>query len=436
MLKFGSQRIPDSHLQQVLNEKPGQDHPGKNRRIEGDPNIPVLEELSMKNVNNSSLTLSEPSFTVSNVNEKPEPGSSGTGYSKIGCLAAPILAYPHEKSIKNDRLTAVDAMPYEAGYIPSGVHTPLEDTSSSLTIDSECDIVRDINKKPEPASSGQETSMIGSSLPPIIADSPLAKNDKDFIDDGVTMSEGYVKLKREALELLCNDPDAFLLLTLIALRIKRTDSKYANKKLKIGEAMIGDYRTIGLTRKRYRRAINKLIELQIGAFKGANKGTIATLLNSDIYDVNLEAEGPTKGPAEGQQRATKGATNKKIKNERKKEEEEKSKRPPAPPPAPDSLSSKSAFGEHGNVLLTAEQHQKLLEINGPEDTAWMIQKLDVSIPNAKRPYKSHYHTMCRKGWVNDALLEHKEKGNSAVKPGYSSARKFKISSQEGLERTL
>lgn len=91
---------------------------------------------------------------------------------------------------------------------------------------------------------------------------------------------------RETLELL-KKPDAFMLLTQIAIRAKRTDD-FTIHNLEIGEALIGDFRNIGLTQRRYRTAKNDIQKYKLATFKATNKGTVAKLTNSSIYNINIE----------------------------------------------------------------------------------------------------------------------------------------------------
>lgn len=61
--------------------------------------------------------------------------------------------------------------------------------------------------------------------------------------------EGFVILRREGIDLLENDPKAFLLLTVIALRARRSALVYSTIPLEVNQALIGDHETIGLTRQ-------------------------------------------------------------------------------------------------------------------------------------------------------------------------------------------
>jgi len=100
----------------------------------------------------------------------------------------------------------------------------------------------------------------------------------------------YLMLNRtlDTKELL-RDPHAFVLLTLVALRARRTNG-IDTDSLTIGQALIGDYETIGLTRQEYRTALKHLEKYQILTTQPTNKGTVATLCNSTIYDINSEED--------------------------------------------------------------------------------------------------------------------------------------------------
>ncbi len=103
-------------------------------------------------------------------------------------------------------------------------------------------------------------------------------------------SEGFVKLYREAFDLLKDSRPAFLLLLLIGFRAKRIDPTYSVHKLKVNEAFLGDYGIIGLTRSEYRTAIEKLEKDGLVKFQATPKGTIATLINKALLDINAESD--------------------------------------------------------------------------------------------------------------------------------------------------
>lgn len=129
------------------------------------------------------------------------------------------------------------------------------------------------------------------------------------------MTEGFIKLMRSrTTRELLQDGNAFLLLTLIAWRAKRT-SEFSVHGLAIGQALIGDYHACGLTEQQYRSAKTRLKRYGLATFRATNKGTIATLLDTTIFDINEEV---SSEPAAGRQRASNesATTNKNIKNEK------------------------------------------------------------------------------------------------------------------------
>jgi hypothetical protein len=114
------------------------------------------------------------------------------------------------------------------------------------------------------------------------------------------MTEPFLMLMKneDTMELLVNAPNAFTLLYQIASRAKRSYG-YSVHGLKVGQAYIGDYKSIGLTERKYRTAKGLLERSGFATFKGTNKGTIATLINSRVFDINEECEGRTKGRTRG-----------------------------------------------------------------------------------------------------------------------------------------
>jgi hypothetical protein len=93
-------------------------------------------------------------------------------------------------------------------------------------------------------------------------------------------------------EELLKDNNAFAQLTQIALRAKRkpdvVTQNDVSTKLEVNQAFIGDYWNIGLTEGEYREAKKRLTLRKLATFKTTNKGTIATLINQDVFDINPE----------------------------------------------------------------------------------------------------------------------------------------------------
>lgn len=137
------------------------------------------------------------------------------------------------------------------------------------------------------------------------------------------MNEGYIMLQRsEATRELLQDGNAFRLLAHIALRAKRTDG-FSVHGLRIAQALIGDYAACDLTEGQYRAAKARLKRCGLADFKGTNRGTIATLLNNEVFDINLSSSRRTDDEPEarhgrtGNGQATTNKNEKKGKNERR-----------------------------------------------------------------------------------------------------------------------
>jgi hypothetical protein len=137
------------------------------------------------------------------------------------------------------------------------------------------------------------------------------------------MNYGYIKLNRgPATEELMKEPDCYMLLSVIAYRARRTQD-FNVQNLKLQEALIGDYQSVGLTRQRYRTALKKLVKWGYITTRTTNKGTIATLLNSSIFDINSESgnqqvnQPPTNGQPSSNHQATTNNKDKKDKNGKK-----------------------------------------------------------------------------------------------------------------------
>lgn len=132
--------------------------------------------------------------------------------------------------------------------------------------------------------------------------------------------EGFIKLKRssETFELL-KDTNAFILLTVIALRARR-GGDFDVRTLGPGEALVGDYGCYGMSERQYRSAKQRLKQWGFADFKPTSRGTIAKLLDTRVYDIN-EASGRRAGdapmPNGRRTRDEQATTNKKGKNEKK-----------------------------------------------------------------------------------------------------------------------
>jgi len=126
-------------------------------------------------------------------------------------------------------------------------------------------------------------------------------------------SHGWIKLYRGELtnELLRN-PNAFLLLTQIALRARRTDA-FNLANLKLGQCFVGDHQNLGLTRSKYRTALKFLEKNGFVKVVGKSRlGTVVRLETKDFFDINERAsrKSPaTSSPVSSQHIATNKNTN-------------------------------------------------------------------------------------------------------------------------------
>ena len=123
---------------------------------------------------------------------------------------------------------------------------------------------------------------------------------------------GFIKLQRsyETAELV-KDPKALALFTLVAIRARWHDSPNRHN-LKIGQALIGDPTECGLSPKEYRTAKKRLEKTEQVAFKGTSNGTIATIINTDVFEVSSALKGEQRGElrtGKGQPKDDQGATN-------------------------------------------------------------------------------------------------------------------------------
>jgi len=97
---------------------------------------------------------------------------------------------------------------------------------------------------------------------------------------------GFVKMMRspDISELIEVSPLAFTLAAVIALRA-RFRPGVSLKGLQPGEAFLGDFRKCGLSERQYRTAKEQLSKWRFATFRATNKGTIAKLTDTRLFDV-------------------------------------------------------------------------------------------------------------------------------------------------------
>jgi hypothetical protein len=104
---------------------------------------------------------------------------------------------------------------------------------------------------------------------------------------GEEVSEGFIRLRRSPiLDDLQLDANAWKLLGIIARRARWNDGPNEHN-LKIGEALVGDYKPMKFTREEYRQALRRLeTKWHQITTRGTSRGTIATLIKSAVFDLS------------------------------------------------------------------------------------------------------------------------------------------------------
>lgn len=131
--------------------------------------------------------------------------------------------------------------------------------------------------------------------------------------------KGFIKFIRESKEfdmLVLRRPSAFVLLSIIAKRAKRSND-HPYPELEMGEALIGDYKTYGVSEQIYRTDKDFLRRFNFATFKPTSKGTIAKLINSSVFDINIEGEQRPNQRTKEQAINDRPTTNKNVKNNAK-----------------------------------------------------------------------------------------------------------------------
>jgi hypothetical protein len=107
---------------------------------------------------------------------------------------------------------------------------------------------------------------------------------------GWPRAKSWIKLIRSyEVQQLLRDPLAFTLLTVIALRARWRRSGFDVQGLQLGEALIGDYSSYGMSRRQYRTRLERLEKWGLITTRRTRHGTIARLVSSSIFDINQGA---------------------------------------------------------------------------------------------------------------------------------------------------
>ena len=104
-----------------------------------------------------------------------------------------------------------------------------------------------------------------------------------------------------------------------------------------------------MTERQYRTAKKQLSDWNLATFKGTNKGTIGTLLNTKVYDINEEHRDEQEATQESSKRRAsdeQATTNKECNNQEGKEKKP-SKAKPSSPEEVQNYFAEKGYGEHG-----------------------------------------------------------------------------------------
>lgn len=115
--------------------------------------------------------------------------------------------------------------------------------------------------------------------------------------NGERSTGGWFKAmrNRDADELIRFNPNAYMLARFIAARARYQDGFNADG-LVLGEAMLGDYKSYGMSERQYRTAKQDLQKHGFATFRTTNKGTIGKLIDTRLFDpLNFQTTDKTTG---------------------------------------------------------------------------------------------------------------------------------------------
>lgn len=97
---------------------------------------------------------------------------------------------------------------------------------------------------------------------------------------------GFIKMSRDHAveEVIKRDPKAWGLITIIARRARWAPG-FNEHDLAVGEAFLGDFENYGMSEREYRTRKQRLTQWGFATFKTTNKGTIAKLTDSRLFDL-------------------------------------------------------------------------------------------------------------------------------------------------------
>ncbi len=195
-------------------------------------------------------------------------------------------------------------------------------------------------------------------------------------------------------------PNEFTFLAAVADRAKRTSSFSAIDLVK-GEALMGDYRSYGLTEQKYRTAKKNLEKWKFITTKATSRGTIIKIINSRVFDINQEEdndqhnEQPTNSQRTVNEQVTTNKNDKNVNNEKNEKNKEKSLVDKVRPPPPKksfsipSLEEITEYCQERNNAILPEKFFDYYQSNG-----WKVGK------NPMKDWKAAIRTWERSSFNN------------------------------------
>lgn len=203
----------------------------------------------------------------------------------------------------------------------------------------------------------------------------------------------YIKLYRKMTEWEWYDhgptKDVFLHLLLTA---NYEAKSYRGIALARGECIVTQPELsteLGLTIQQVRTAISHLISTGEITERKEGKSVVFTIKNySDYQDINMKNNSMSTEHQQATNRTSTGLYN--TKKERSEEYKEKDTPKGV---SKKKVAEKATYGEFGNVKLTGEEHEKLVDSLGDKGAEDYIERLSAYLAQSGKPYKSHYATI-------------------------------------------
>ena len=201
------------------------------------------------------------------------------------------------------------------------------------------------------------------------------------------MKSGYIFLHRSLLDWeWYTDVNTKTLFLHLLFTVNFEDRKWRGKIIKRGQRVCSRdqlAKETNLSVKQVRVALDHLKETGEVANESGPQGTVITVVNYDKYQ-SWANKTANEGPTRGQQRANEGPVNNKL-NTGNKEIKEK------------NILKKEKFGEFGNVLMTSQEYEKLVQRFSKHETDEAVEELSSYCQSKGKSYKDYYATLI--GWI-------------------------------------